>query len=333
MTQKEIAERLNISRALVSHALNGRKGVNEETRKKVLDLAGKLNYRNDIFASAMRRGSSNFIGNIFCRGFHSVESHSDMVQKEADRNGYHCMNINVFSGSENGRLLDLLYSNFFGGIIINLNNPEIMLSDKKISEITKNLETPHVFYGAKADQFNPCVPVVVCDVEKGYEKITEFLLEKGAERFVFIGSGSSSNKKKCLAVKNILKKNGFKGKCFSSFMPPRGKFSPFAIGERALSEIDVSKYDAAICANDIYAAGFINEAVRRGLKVPEQIKVTGCDNLLQAEFSIVPITSINIFSQELVKKTVKKLIDIINGKKVPELDVISPLIVERESAG
>jgi DNA-binding LacI/PurR family transcriptional regulator len=333
MTQKEIAEKLNMSRATVSHALNNRKGVNEETKRKVLEVADKLNYRSNIFALSMRSKSSNFIGNIFRRGLHVIENHSDLIQKEVDSSGYHCMNINMPHGNNNENILNLLYSNFFDGIIVNLNNPEIELSGEKISSIIKKSQIPSVFYGTKTDLYSDCHPAVVCDIENGYKKLTEFLLKKGAERFVFIGSSSFSNKKKFSAVKQALAKHGVKERNLSSFMPPRGTSSPFISGLKAVENIDISKVDAAICANDIYATGFINEATRRGVKVPEQIKVTGCDNLQLADYSIIPITSINTFNSALIKKTMKKLLDVVNNKDIKQIDIVSPQIIERDSTG
>ena len=44
ITAKELAEKLNLSPAAVSIALNGRHGVSTETRKRVLDAAEKYGY-------------------------------------------------------------------------------------------------------------------------------------------------------------------------------------------------------------------------------------------------------------------------------------------------
>ncbi len=55
VTQKDIAEKLDISRTTVSRALNNRGRINKETRKKVLEMAKKLNYQTDKVARALAR--------------------------------------------------------------------------------------------------------------------------------------------------------------------------------------------------------------------------------------------------------------------------------------
>ena len=54
ITAKELAEKLNLSPAAVSIALNGRHGVSTETRKRVLDAAEKYGY--DFTRISEKRG-------------------------------------------------------------------------------------------------------------------------------------------------------------------------------------------------------------------------------------------------------------------------------------
>ena len=61
VTIKDIAEQLGVSPATVSLALNGRPGVNEETRLAVLNLANRLGYRGTI----EQKGRSSTRGHQF----------------------------------------------------------------------------------------------------------------------------------------------------------------------------------------------------------------------------------------------------------------------------
>lgn len=63
-----LAERLGISTASVSYALNGQPGVSDETRKRVIDLAAELGWRRSSRAVALRLSRSNTIGIILRRG-------------------------------------------------------------------------------------------------------------------------------------------------------------------------------------------------------------------------------------------------------------------------
>jgi LacI family transcriptional regulator len=64
---KDIAEKLGVSPALVSLVLNGKEKegrVNEETARKIRELAAKLNYAPNRFAKALKKGKSGILGLI-----------------------------------------------------------------------------------------------------------------------------------------------------------------------------------------------------------------------------------------------------------------------------
>lgn len=58
----ELARRAGVAKGTVSKALNGRKGVGEETRRRILDLAAGLNYEPAAAAQALAGGKSGSIG-------------------------------------------------------------------------------------------------------------------------------------------------------------------------------------------------------------------------------------------------------------------------------
>ena len=58
----KISEILGMSKSTVSKALNNYTDVSPDTRKKVQDLANKLNYKPNIFAQNLRSQESKIIG-------------------------------------------------------------------------------------------------------------------------------------------------------------------------------------------------------------------------------------------------------------------------------
>ena len=56
---KEIAEIAGVSVSTVSRVLNGKTYVNEETRKKVLNIIGRENYHPNAIAQSLKNGASN----------------------------------------------------------------------------------------------------------------------------------------------------------------------------------------------------------------------------------------------------------------------------------
>ena len=63
-TIREISELANVSIATVSKVLNGKSGVNAQTREKILAVAKKLNYRPNLNARNLKNGCSRTIGII-----------------------------------------------------------------------------------------------------------------------------------------------------------------------------------------------------------------------------------------------------------------------------
>lgn len=59
---KDVAREAGVSPTLASFALNGRDGVGEQTRQRVLDVAAALGYRANPYARALRTGNSNSFG-------------------------------------------------------------------------------------------------------------------------------------------------------------------------------------------------------------------------------------------------------------------------------
>lgn len=62
MNIHDVAKHLNVSIGTVSRALNGRTGVNEETRQRILDGAQKLGYSPNQSGRSLRQGTTGLIG-------------------------------------------------------------------------------------------------------------------------------------------------------------------------------------------------------------------------------------------------------------------------------
>jgi len=67
VTISDLASRLHISKASVSYALNGRSGVSEETRQRVLDLAEELGFHPNSAAVALSASRTRTIGIVIAR--------------------------------------------------------------------------------------------------------------------------------------------------------------------------------------------------------------------------------------------------------------------------
>ena len=91
--------------------------------------------------------------------------------------------------------------------------------------------------------------------------------------------------------------------------------------------------DVFICANDNIAAGICAEAERRGLKIPEDFKVTGFDNLDKAAYYKPQIATVNHNRGVLGSRALDILLHIMDGYEVDEYSYVTSKIIPAESCG
>jgi LacI family transcriptional regulator len=90
VTIYDIAEALSVSPATVSRGLKNHPGLRKETKKKVVDMARKMGYQHNKFASNLRRKSTNTIGVIIPRlNSYFMSTVISGMEKVANANGYH----------------------------------------------------------------------------------------------------------------------------------------------------------------------------------------------------------------------------------------------------
>ncbi len=91
-------------------------------------------------------------------------------------------------------------------------------------------------------------------------------------------------------------------------------------GEQAFCdfyEMGIALPDAVVCANDDMAIGYIKMAEQFGYKVPDDVLVTGFDNLSQAYCNIPSIASVGRSRESLGRQAVEQLIGMMEGRKYP----------------
>lgn len=93
------------------------------------------------------------------------------------------------------------------------------------------------------------------------------------------------------------------------------------------------KTEAVICANDYMALGLIEEFAARGIKVPDDIRVSGFDEVIEGKASEVVLTTVAIPVEEMVAKSVEIIEDVNNGKEVPAETGLTGKILPKASCG
>jgi DNA-binding LacI/PurR family transcriptional regulator len=88
---------------------------------------------------------------------------------------------------------------------------------------------------------------------------------------------------------------------------------------------------ALVCVNDVTAVGALREVRSRGLRVPEDVSVTGFDNVTLAQFAVPALTTVHI-PRDQIGRTICDCLMRNDGPLEQEF-VVEPELVVRESTG
>jgi DNA-binding LacI/PurR family transcriptional regulator len=90
--------------------------------------------------------------------------------------------------------------------------------------------------------------------------------------------------------------------------------------------------DAIVCASDLLAIGAMRAFAEHGVRVPEEVAVTGWDNIIDGEYQTPTLTTVATDLTELADKVLAALISRIRGdRSPPQTHTVSHRLVVRES--
>lgn len=106
--------------------------------------------------------------------------------------------------------------------------------------------------------------------------------------------------------------------------------SGYAAGVALADQADVS---AVFTANDHMAMGLLRALQERGVRVPEDISVVGFDDIPEAEFMIPPLTTIRQDFDEVGRRSITLLLQLVaaDDGPPPTVDPVAPVLVTRRS--
>lgn len=181
----------------------------------------------------------------------------------------------------------------------------------------------------------PDIPSITVECYNAYKELLENLVKvQKCKRFGIVGVRGSSIEPKTRTkyIKSILKNLEIPSKDITVW---KSNFSYSAVMEDLTSyynENQSFEYDALLCLNDEMAYGALDFCKKINKNVPEDIVISGFDDLERSKYSNPSITSINQQLFEQGYKAISLLSDLMQGKEdVPLLTVIDAKVKMRHS--
>lgn len=301
ITIVEIAKLANVSTATVSRVINNTGKVEEEKKNRILELIDKYNYKPNSIAKALQSSKSNTVGfivpHINSPYYAQIFYETELV---AQKQGYTLMLCN----SESDKHLESKILNAF----VASNVSAIVFMGGRLDDV--NCEEKYLH---EIEDINRKIPVISCvhvpelnciqiyeEQQKSSDKLLRHLSKMGYKDVALVG-GYSHVRTTIQRRKEILDNAGKYGiKIRKEIID--GDYSVQGGNIAMQSMLKRGKLpQAIICINDLVATGVLSELNRNKLNVPNDIAITGYDNLDISQFIYPGITTISTNYKEYSK--------------------------------
>lgn len=317
-TMQDVAERAGVSIQTVSNLVNGREHLMAgKTRDRVAEAMVVLDYRPNMTARGLRSAKTNELGFLVVddeakfladpmNG--TVMAGAGEVTREF---GYGLLIQSARLGEiDDGLLSPLLESRVDGAILYLSGGP----SDRDVYiKRVGELGHPCVLFGEAREGEIPSVTAANAD---GSYRLATHLLEKGHRRIAFIGGSAPwpMIEQRHAGYRSALLDQGIEPARELQLF--RGRWEPADGAAMAEALLSLRHPPTAImAANDVVALGVFRSARDRGLRIPEDVAVTGFNDFDFAAFLHPALTTVSLPVFEMGKAAAKIVLDQLEGQE------------------
>ena len=338
ITLQEVADKLKISRVTVSKVIHNKPGISLKTQKKVVSMLIENGYEN-LDPKLLSLVNENKTEHTDCIAVIAIAPEFDefwlkiinSISSELMKTKYEFIYSFLAKNDEQTYVLPKIIEpgHVNGVIVINVYGDALIKSLSQTGIPTVFLDTtPKMFTeGVNGD-------IVLLDGTRSIYEITNHIISKGRTEIGFIGDITYSTTilerwegfKKSFMMNNlnINPKYCFTSSCF-------GHFYYREEIENILGKLETLP-EAFVCAND-YIAFMLTDCLKeKGYKIPEDIAVSGYDDIHEKFAKASTLTSVTINTDVLGRRLVKQVLMRIDDPDMPkEIIHIEPNVIYRDS--
>ena len=323
----DIAKELGVSSVTISKALTDKEGVSDDLRKQIKQLAESMGYKtkkqNSIQTSTGKTGN---IGIIIPSRFFSRDSSYywylfNFLSKELLSRSYYSIMELISDNDEKNLVLPRMISDnkIDGLIVLGQTNDDYLES---ISKQYKNFILLD-FYSTKLDADSVSNDDYYCSY-----KLTNYVISQGHRKLQFVGNfeATTSICDRYMGFQKAMLENSLQT-TFDEIIPDRD-----ADGKKIEIPLPEDMPSAFICNCDESAAILINQLESKGIKVPQDVSVSGYDNYVANQKLDIGLTTVYIHPENIVKIAADLIISKITGSPyIKGRHLVSGELIIRES--
>jgi len=330
-TMRDIAEATGVSQSTVSRVLSGTPTavpIAEATRKRVRESARQLGYRPNPLARGLRGASTMLLG-VIVRDVTDpfFAAAIEAASLEANKRDYNVVLGHAHESAEEAEALTNILEARHCDALLFLGD----LRDRPgLIEELQNTSIPVValWHGSR----DSGIPTVSVDNKSGMSAVVDHLVDLGHQRIAFAGPRGR--------LGDITERED----AFIATVHGRGLETPveyrrdaantYAGGATALTELmALPEPPTAIAApTDVLAMGMLHEANQRDLHVPDELTITGFDDIPAAAYAVPGLTTVRMPTTAMVLAAVDLAIG--QDEVIDDLHpLFEPELVVRQSSG
>jgi LacI family transcriptional regulator len=328
MNIKKLALALNLSAATVSRALRDSHEISSKTKARVNEMAQKLNYEPNPFASSLRRQKSKTIAVIvpaIANNFFSLAING--IEEVARTRDYHVLIYQTHESSEIEKsFLMRLLSGRVDGILISLASEAV--DKEQLKEVSKKL--PVVFFDRVHDDIEG-VKIATDDYESAY-KAVQHLVENGCKKIGYLSALNtlSTGRKRLQGYHDALKDNGLSDEQNLVMMNGEKNDQNYSLIKNFIAE---QKPDGILSSIEDLAMPCYYACKELALNIPDDLKLISFSNLAHADLLNPSLTTINQPAFEIGVEAAGILFKIFNKRwyEFNETIILKSNLIKRES--
>lgn len=331
-TLLDVAAKAGVSRATVSRVLNKYPHVHPEVRQRVLKATKVLRYRPDRVAQSLVRRETRTIGLVVADITNPFYAETAKAIVETARGRGYTV---VLCNTENlprlqAEQIEVLREQRVDGIILG----SVHLQDPPVEHLVAT-GFPCVMYNRRLR--SGAGNYVVLDNVRGAEEATQHFIALGHRRIAFVAGPRSFS----TASERLV---GYRRALRAARIPwdPRlvrqGQFQPALAFQAAVDLLKGAPRPTAIVAgNDLTALAVLDAAADLGIRVPDDLAVSGFDDTDIARHRRIQLTSVAQQKAEMGRLAVTYLLECIQDpdrfRRDPIRHILLPTLVVRRSSG
>ena len=325
-TLKDIAKASGYSVCTVSRALSGKGSMKTETKEKILKLVDEMGFKPNKSAVSLKTGRTNTIALIIPDVTNSYyPSLEKYISRYASRKGFMVYLCNADNHLElEKQYINSIISNQVNGVII-------VTSSKEHSHVQKLAKygIPYVYLNRTYDDdLNNCIRT---NNHKAAYEIFNYLLDCGHEKIgcLFRSFKNMVYEERYNGIIQAMEERNIDPQSISMLYDLNDDEKCCATLTALLKKPDHPK--AFFAANDMLALDVYKAAYNAGLRIPDDISVTGYDDIPVADRLFPPLTTYLLPAKEMCRIAVDTIVKRIEGKEPTYSPILEGKIIKRDS--